>query len=394
VPEPVVTLAPGRDRSLRRHHPWVFRGSVDDVRGDPGPGDTVLVRAADGHAIGHGAYSPASQIRVRMWSFDPSVLIDEALISSRIHASAARRDDVLRWTDAARLVFAESDGLPGVVADRYGPWVVVELTSAGAERWRETIADSLAALPAVDGVLERSGRAIRRLEGLAAREGLLRGTTPPDPVAMSEDGATYLVDLATGHKTGFYLDQRENRRYVRALADGRRVLDVCTYTGGFAVAAGRGGARTLTGLDSSRPALELAARNLEANGIADADLLEADAFAGLRQLRSEGAVFDLVVLDPPKLAHRADQVDRATRAYKDLNLQAVHLLALGGILVTFSCSANVGADLFQKVVAGAVLDAGREAQIVARLTQAPDHPVLTSFPESEYLTGLAMRIVT
>jgi 23S rRNA (cytosine1962-C5)-methyltransferase len=372
----------------------VFSGAIDEVLGDPAPGDTVLVRDADGDALGRGAYSPVSQIRVRMWTFDPATPVDEAGIGARVAEAAARRQAVLRRTDAARLVFAESDGLPGVVADRYGSWVVAELTSAGAERWRDVIADALAGLPDVAGVFERSGRDVRRLEGLPPRRGVLRGPAPPDRIHVHENGAIFEVDVSTGHKTGFYLDQRDNRSFVRSVAEARRVLDVCTYTGGFAVAAGLGGASALTGLDSSRPALELAARNLEANGLADADLLEADAFSGLRHLRAEGAEFDLVVLDPPKLAPRAEQVRQATRAYKDLNLQALHLLAPGGVLVTFSCSGHVGAELFQKVVASAVLDAGRQAQIFGRFTQAADHPVLTSFPEAEYLTGLAVRIVT
>jgi 23S rRNA (cytosine1962-C5)-methyltransferase len=367
---------------------------VESVAGEPAPGDTVVVLSADREALGRGAYSPASQIRARMWTFEPDAVVDEAWIAARVTASSRRRADLSARTDAARLVFAESDGLPGVVADRYGPWVVVELTSAGADRWREPIADALAALPGVDGVFERSGQEVRRLERLPPRRGVLRGAAPPGLVQIEEDGATYLVDVAGGHKTGFYLDQRESRRFVRDVAAGRRLLDVCTYTGGFAVAAARGGAATITAIDSSHAALELAARNLRANDVADADLLEVDAFAGLRDLVREGARYDLIVLDPPKLAQRAEHVVRATRAYKDLNLHALRLLASDGVLVTFSCSGHVDARLFQKVVAGAALDAGREVQVVARLAQATDHPVLTSFPEGEYLTGLALRIVT
>jgi 23S rRNA (cytosine1962-C5)-methyltransferase len=394
VPEPALSLRAGRERSLRRRHPWVFSGSVESVAGDPAHGDTVLVLSAGGEALGRGAYSPASQIRARMWTFEPDAVVDEAWICARVAASSRRRADLSARTDAARLVFAESDGLPGVVADRYGPWVVVELTSAGADRWREPVADALAALPGVEGVFERSGQEVRRLERLPPRRGVLRGAAPPGLVQIEEDGATYLVDVAGGHKTGFYLDQRESRRFVRDVAAGRRLLDVCTYTGGFAVAAARGGAATITAIDSSHAALELAARNLRANDVADADLLEVDAFAGLRDLVREGARYDLIVLDPPKLAQRAEHVVRATRAYKDLNLHALRLLAPDGVLVTFSCSGHVDARLFQKVVAGAALDAGREVQVVARLTQATDHPVLMSFPEGEYLTGLALRIVT
>jgi 23S rRNA (cytosine1962-C5)-methyltransferase len=393
VIEPALTLAAGRDRSLRRHHPWLFSGAVAGVVGDPGAGETVVVRTAEGASLGRGAFSPASRIRARMWTFDPAQQVDEAWIAEQVLASVAHRAELGDATDAVRLVFAESDGLPGVTADRYGGWIVVELTSAGAERWREPIADALAGLPGVYGVFERSGDG-RRLEGLDARTGVLRGVAPSEPVAVYEDGLAFVVDVVGGQKTGFYLDQRDNRRLVRRLAGGKRVLDVCCYTGGFSVAAAVGGAASVTAIDASRPALELAARNLTVNGIDDADLLEGDAFALLRHLRGEGEEYDLIVLDPPKLAQRAEHVERATRAYKDLNLQALHLLAPGGTLVTFSCSGHVDADLFQKVVAGAVLDAGRSAQIVARLTQAADHPVLTSFPEAQYLTGLALRIVT
>jgi 23S rRNA (cytosine1962-C5)-methyltransferase len=393
VIEPALTLAAGRDRSLRRHHPWLFSGAVAGVVGGPSAGETVVVRTAEGESLGRGAFSPASRIRARMWTFDPAQLVDEAWIAEQVSASVARRAGLVDTTDAVRLVFAESDGLPGVIADRYGGWIVVELTSAGAERWREPIADALAGLPGVYGVFERSGDG-RRLEGLDARTGALRGVAPSEPVAVHEDGLAFVVDVVGGQKTGFYLDQRDNRRLVRRLASGKRVLDVCCYTGGFSVAAAVGGAASLTAIDASRPALELAARNLTVNGIDDADLLEGDAFALLRQLRGESEEYDLIVLDPPKLAQRAEHVERATRAYKDLNLQALHLLAPGGTLVTFSCSGHVDADLFQKVVAGAALDAGRSAQIVARLTQAADHPVLTTFPEAQYLTGLALRIVT
>jgi 23S rRNA (cytosine1962-C5)-methyltransferase len=328
-----------------------------------------------------------------MWTFDATESVDGAWIASRVAAAADRRADLAERTDAARLVFAESDGLPGVIADRYGACVVVELTSAGADRWRDAIADALAALPGVRGVIERSARDVRRLEGLPPQQGVLRGEAPSERITIHEDSAVFDVDVLLGHKTGFYLDQRDNRRAVRASAAGRRVLDVCTYTGGFAVAAALGGARTITALDSSRPALELAAENLSANGIHDAELIETDAFDGLRDLVATGEQFDLIVLDPPKLAHRADQVERATRAYKDLNLHALRLLGAGGLLFTFSCSGHVGTELFQKVVAGAVLDSGREAQVIGRLTQASDHPVLTSFPEAEYLAGLVLRVL-
>ena len=306
--------------------------------------------------------------------------------------SAARRSPLLARTNAARLVFSEADGVPGLIADRYGAFVVVELTTAGAERWRDTIADTLAGLPGVDGVYERSDIDVRQREGLEQRVGLLRGVEPPDLLSIEEDGATYAVDVRRGHKTGFYLDQRESRRAVADLATGRRVLDVFAYTGAFSVVAARAGAASTTSIDSSGPALALAARNLERNGCPPGDLVEADAFSDLRRLRAQAERFDLIILDPPKLAHRADQVERSTRAYKDLNLIAFQLLQPGGILVTFSCSGLLDELLFQKVVAGAALDARRDARIIGRLHQASDHPVHLAIPETAYLKGLICQV--
>jgi len=393
TPEPVITVRPGRERSVLRRHPWVFGGSVQRVTGDPAAGETVRVLAADGRPLGRGAYSPQSQLVVRMWTFDDDVVVDDAFVAARIVASAERRRDLAARTDAARVVFAESDGMPGVIVDRYGDWAVVELTSAGADRWRETIADAVVALPGVRGVYERSDVAMREREGLTARTGVLRGDEPPERIEIHEDGRVHLVDVRAGHKTGFYLDQRDNRSTVASLARDRRVLDVFAYTGGFSVAAHVGGASSVTTVDSSGPALTLAAENLRRNGAPADGLVEADAFSELRRLRAaHGERFDLIVLDPPKLANNAAQVDKATRAYKDANLQAFGLLAPGGMLVTFSCSGAIDEALFQKVVFGAALDAKRDAWIIGKLTQASDHPVALTFPEAAYLKGLVVRV--
>jgi 23S rRNA (cytosine1962-C5)-methyltransferase len=383
---------------------------VQHVTGNPGRGDTVTVVAADGRPLALAAYSASSQIVGRAWSFaeidrvrtpagehteslralDPAT-IDAAWIADRVTGSAERRAHLSARGDAARLVFAESDGLPGVIADRYGPWVVVELTSAGADRWRDALADALVALPGVQGVYERSDLAVREREGLAPRSGVLRGPEPPERITITEDGRCYDVDVRAGHKTGFYLDQRDNRATVQRLATGRRVLDVFAYTGGFSVAAYAGGAAEVTTVDSSGPALASAAANLAANGFPTGGVVEADAFAELRRRKNLHEQFDLIVLDPPKLAHRADQADKASRAYKDANLQALHLLAPGGVLVTFSCSGAIDDALFQKIVFGAALDARRDAWIVGKLTQAEDHPVALTFPEAAYLKGLVIR---
>ncbi len=386
-----ITLKAGRDKSLRRRHPWVFSGAIDRVTGDPQPGDTVEVRGTGGERLGLAAYSPTSQIRARIWTFDDDA-VDDELISARVTAAAARRADLLTsGTDSARLVFSEADGLPGVIADRYDDTVVCQLSTAGAERWRDTVFDALAALPGIVTVHERSDADARRREGLAERNGLVRGAPVRADLVAHEGRWRFTVDAAHGHKTGFYLDQRDTRRAVELLAPGRRVLNVFAYTGAFSVIAAGSGAASVTSIDSSGPALQLAARNAELNGVDAGELVEADAFVELRALRDRARQYDLILLDPPKLASTQAQVQKASRAYKDLNLLAVKLLAPGGSLLTFSCSAAMTMDLFQKVVAGAALDARRDVAIEGRLHQPSDHPVPLPFPEAEYLTGLVLR---
>jgi 23S rRNA (cytosine1962-C5)-methyltransferase len=387
-----IVLQPGRERSLDRRHPWVFSGAVAAVVGDPGPGDTVVVRGADGRVLGHAAYSPVSPLRARVWTHDADATIDETFIADRIRAAVERRHALVRDTDAVRLVFSEADGVPGLVADRYADTVVMQITAPGAERWRDTIADVIAGLDGVARVVERSDNDARRREGLDDRTGIVRGALTTEPVVISDRGLQFGVDVTTGHKTGFYLDQRDSRRMVEILADGREVLDAFSYTGGFAVAAARGGATAVVRLDSSAPALAMGDDNLQRNGLAPGEVIVGDAFSELRRMRDRRASFDMIVLDPPKFAATSKQVDRATRAYKDLNLLACKLLRPGGVLVTFSCSGAIGAELFQKVVAGAALDAGRDVRIVARATQPADHPVPLAFPEAEYLCGLVCQV--
>ena len=390
---PTLWLRANRDRSLKRRHPWIFSGGVARVDGAPGPGDTVLVKAADGTAFGWAAYSPASQIRARMWTFEPDEVVDAAFVAGRVAAAAARRDGLLAngGTDAARLVFREADDVPGLVADRYGDTVVCQLTTAGADAWREVLADALAALPGVGCVYERSDADVREREGLAERVGLLRGSAPSPDLVAHEAGFRFAVDVAGGHKTGFYLDQRDARSAVAAWAGGRRVLNVFGYTGAFSVIAAARGAAAVTTIDSSGPALAIAARNGSLNGVDVGELTEADAFTALRGLRDRARQYDLILLDPPKLASTEAQVDKASRAYKDLNLLAVKLLAPGGVLMTWSCSGAMPMELFQKVVAGAALDARRAVRIIGRLHQPADHPVPLAFPEAEYLKGLVLH---
>ena len=389
--EATLVLRPGRDKSVRRHHPWIFSGSAAQIDGTPSAGATVLVTSASGEPLGRAAYSPDSRLRARMWTFDADTVVDEALIADRVVAAADRRRDLTAITDAMRIVFSEADALPGVIADRYGDAVVVQLGSAGAERWRDTIADALMALPGVRCVYERSDVDGREREGLSPRTGLMRGDEPDNETIITERSFRYSVGFTAGQKTGFYLDQRDARATVATVAAGRTVLNAFSYTGAFSVIAAASGATAVTSLDSSGPALAGARRNAEVNGVDVGEQIEGDAFAELRTLRDRARTFDLIMLDPPKLAQTEAQVARATRAYKDLNLLAAKLLNPGGILMTFSCSGGVSDDLFQKVVAGAALDAKRNLRIVGKLTQPSDHPVPLSFPEASYLKGLILE---
>jgi 23S rRNA (cytosine1962-C5)-methyltransferase len=388
--EPTLVLRPGREKSVRRQHPWIFSGGVARVDGSPSPGATVRIASSTGDVLGRASYAPASQLRARLWTFDSETEVDDALVTSRVLAAAVRRSALSSITDAVRLVFSEADGVPGVVADRYGDTVVVQLGSAGADRWREVVADALFSLPGVRCVYERSDVDARQREDLAPRTGLMRGDEPDAETIVHERGMRYAVGFTEGQKTGFYLDQRNARAAVAEVARGRSVLNAFSYTGAFSVIAAASGATAVTSLDSSGPALSGVRRNASLNDVDAGEMIEGDAFAELRTLRDRAKSYDLILVDPPKLAQTEAQVARATRAYKDLNLLAAKLLAPGGILMTFSCSGGISAELFQKVVAGAALDAKRNLRIVGRLDQPSDHPVPLTFPEAAYLKGLVL----
>ena len=395
-----LVLKPGREKSLLRLHPWVFSGAIAEVRGEPELGETVAVRASDGRFLAWAACSPLSQIRAKVWSFAEQSIPDEALLRERIQRAVARRDAIPgnAATNALRLVHAEADGLPGLIADRYGDTLVVQISSAGAERWRDVLIDALHAASGCSQLYERSDADVRALEGLPARVGSLRGAAPEGPIVISEHALKYRVDVVAGQKTGFFLDQRDNRALIGALARDRDVLNCFCYTGGFTLSALRGGARSVMSVDSSGAALQLARENvalnsLEAHGpdAGRAEWVDADVFRQLRELRGQGRSFDLVVLDPPKFAPTSKDAERAARGYKDINLNAMKLLRPGGLLATFSCSSGVSADLFQKIVAGAAADAGLSCGIERRFFAAADHPVLLEFPEGEYLKGLLLQ---
>jgi len=390
----VLVLKKGREKSLRRRHPWLFSGAVEKLSGKAGAGDTVDIRDASGKALGRAAYSPKSQIRARVWTFDPSEEVDAAFFRRRIERALALREALpaRRHTNALRLVHGESDGLPGLIVDRYADVLVAQFLAAGVERWRDPILDTLSELTAAEAIFERSDAEVRKLEALPARVGFARGNRNASRCPIVEYGLNFRVDVEQGQKTGFFLDQRENRQRVRELAAGREVLDGFSYTGGFSIAALAGGASRITAIESSAPALEVARENLAANQFdaSKVQFVRGDVFAQLRTLRDRAAKFQMVVLDPPKFAPGAAQVKNAARAYKDINLLALKLLAPGGLLATFSCSGGVSAELFQSIVAGAALDAGADAKIVERFGAAADHPVALEFPEGEYLKGLLL----
>jgi 23S rRNA (cytosine1962-C5)-methyltransferase len=390
-----LRLKGGRERSVLRRHPWVFSGAVEEIVGSPHTGDTVQVRAMDGRFLAWAAYSPASQIRARVWSFDEAEVPGPELIEQRIETALSRRraEIAAESTNAVRLVHGESDGLPGFVADRYGDALVVQFLAAGSEKWRETLTEILRERSGCPRVYERSDTDARELEGLPSRSGWISGAVGDGPLKIVEHGIEYAVDPASGQKTGFFLDQRDNRLTVRHLAGGRDALDCFCYTGGFSLSALVGGARSVLSIESSAQALAQAKRNLGLNRIAAgrAEWLEADVFQALRNLRREGREFDLIVLDPPKFAPTAKDAARAARGYKDINLNALKLLRPGGLLATFSCSGGVSPELFQKIVAGAAADAGAPLLLRQRFRSAPDHPVRIEFPEGEYLKGLLLE---
>jgi 23S rRNA (cytosine1962-C5)-methyltransferase len=391
-----IRLKGGRDKPVLQKHPWIFSGAIDSVSGSPEPGQTVDILGSDGGWLARGAYSPQSQIRVRIWTWNETEAVDAALLARRVARAIGARASLAADTQvtAYREVFSESDGIPGLIVDRYGDFRVVQFLTAGAEHWREAILEALMADGDCRGVYERSDSDVRSLEGLALRVGPVRGGVPDGPVEMREHGLKFEVDLAEGQKTGFYLDQRQNRARLKSLVRGGEMLDCFCYTGGFALAGLSAGVDVVKAIESSSSALKSARVNAALNGFDEArcEWISGDVFVELRRLRDRRVQFDTIVLDPPRFAPTSAQVPKAARGYKDINLLAFKLLRPGGLLFTFSCSGGVGPELFQKIVADAALDAGVEANIVEWLGQPSDHPVALSFPESRYLKGLVIRI--
>jgi len=392
-------LKPGREKSIRQKHPWIFSGAVHKVTGDPEPGDTVEVYDQQGKWLARAGYSPHSQIAARIWTWDPGQAVDTDFFRRLILQAEELRNPLRDYTDGCRLIHAENDGLPGVIVDRYGGFLVVQFLSAAAERWKSTLTPLLGRLEGVEGVYERSDADVREKEHLPASVGLLSGIEPQEKIAIREGRWQFLVDVRAGHKTGFYLDQRDNRRILHDLVSsfthGGSILNVFSYTGAFAVAAYSAGAVSVLNVDSSQAVLGSIREQLSLNGLSDSpDTFQAgNAFEVLRSFRDEKRQFDVVILDPPKFAMMQKDMYRAARAYKDINWLAARITRPGGLLMTFSCSGLVSEDLFQKIVFSATLDAGRDAQIIKRLGQPMDHPVRLTFPEGQYLKGLVCRIL-
>lgn len=396
-----LILKKGKEKSLLRRHPWVYDTAVERAAGNPKAGDTVKVVAKDGRFLAWAAYSPASTLRARCWSFREDEVIDDIWFEKKIREAVAARDGLLERTNARRILFGEADGLPGLIVDQYGDWLVTQFQAAGVEAHRELIGRLLLEVTGTRGVYDRSDAATRRREGLEVRSEVLVGETAPDVIEIVEDGVKYGVDVRVGHKTGFYIDQRESRLSAQRAAEefrrrhgrGLRALNCFCYTGGFSLALLKGGAEEVVSVDSSEEALAMARANAERNGFTNrAEWLCEDVFTCLRRLRDAGEKFDLVILDPPKFASSHYHVDRAARAYKDINLNGLKLLGPGGELFTFSCSGAIDVDLFQKIVAGAVIDSGVTAWATGRFGAGEDHPLLMTCPEGEYLKGLRLAV--
>jgi 23S rRNA (cytosine1962-C5)-methyltransferase len=390
-------MKPGREKSLYRHHPWIFSGAIENEVTNMISGETLDIISNQGEFLAQAAYSPHSQIRARVWTYDQDEIVDADFLRKRITSALSLRRKMGLFSPgeydhplaACRLIHAESDELPGLIVDRYADSLVIQFLTTGAEFWKEQLVDLLVELTGIVNVFERSDAEVRQLEGLAPATGPLRGS-PSDKILIDENGINFSVDITSGHKTGFYLDQRINRLRVRSFSRNCAVLDCFCYTGGFTINAITGGANSVVSVDASAEALGQAEKNMILNNLPleKVEFKQGDVFQVLRKFRDSRKSFDLIILDPPKFAQTASQVEQAARGYKDINLLAFKLLDPGGVLITFSCSGGINPDLFQKIVSGAALDAGINASIIEILSQAGDHPVGLNFPEGAYLKGL------
>jgi 23S rRNA (cytosine1962-C5)-methyltransferase len=392
-----VILKPGRDKTARKYHPWIFSGAIKEIKGDIGPGEIIEVYDGGNNFIAYGYYNVRSQIRVRMLEWDKNVRPDYTWWFDKLRAAIERRKQLLEsgQTNSCRLIYGESDLLPGLIVDKYSDYLVVQALSAGIEKVKNIIVSSLEKIVSPVGIFERSDTESRTLEGLPSAMGILWGKEPPNHVIIKENGFSFSVDIKSGQKSGFYLDQRDNRAAVSKFAAGLYILDCFSYSGGFSVYALGSGAKSATLVDSSKQSLELAFENIKLNRLEGPDVqtVAGDVFEVLRIFRDEGKTFDMIILDPPKFAPSKADLKKALLGYKDINLSAMRLLRPGGILATFSCSGAVNPQTLQTVLFWAATDANRSVQILQSLSQGIDHPRLVTFPESEYLKGFICRVI-
>ncbi len=394
----LITLKAGRDKSAIRRHPWIFSGAIDTVSGVPEFGESVEVYAYNGDFLGIAAYSPTSQIRARFWSFFEKTEIDELFFEERLETAIQLRESrgfsISNPLSAFRLIYAENDGIPGCIIDKYGEYYSVEILAAGPEKHREIIYKVLAKKTGCKGIFERCDSDVRKKEGMEKRTGVVYGIVPETPIPMEENGIRFLIDIRNGHKTGYYLDQRDARKRIGELSSGKKVLNCFCYTGGFGLFALKGNASHVYQVDVSKSALKIAKELLIENKLptAKATHTEADVFQYLRKCRDKGETFDLIVLDPPKFVEAKDHLQKGARGYKDINLLAMKLLSPNGMLATFSCSGLMDMSLFQKIIADAASDAKKDMQIIERFGQPADHPISLAFPEGQYLKGLLVQL--
>ena len=392
-----VILKKGKEKAALQRHPWIFSGALDKVKGSPANGEVVRVLAADKEFLAYGYFNEKSRVAVRMLEWDETKTIDRDWYQQKIRTAIASRAHVLRNgdTNTCRLVFSEADFLPGLIVDRYADFLSLQILSAGIENAKEDIISILREELQPTGIFDKSDATARTHEDLEVANGLLWGENPPEFLEVKENGIIYHINIAGGQKSGFYCDQRDNRQVLAAYTQGKAVLDCFSYSGGFSLNSFKAGASHVTSVDSSALALDTLQQNIDLNGFdkAQSTVIQSDVNKQLRVFKEEGKKFDVIVLDPPKYAPSRSALDRAARAYKDLNRLGMGLLESGGLLATFSCSGAVDIETFKQIIAWAALDAGKEIQIVKQFSQPEDHPVRISFPEGEYLKGLLLRVL-
>ncbi len=392
-----VILKKGKEKAAIQRHPWMFSGAIDKVKGSPVNGEVVMVRAADKEFLAYGYYNAQSRVAVRLLEWDESKTINKEWYHLKLKNAIAARKHVLQdqQTNTCRLVFSEADFLPGLIVDQYADFLSLQVLSSGMDNIKQDIIDILIEELNPKGIFDKSDANARTHENLEVAQGLLWGEMPPEFIEVKENGIRYHINIAEGQKSGFYCDQRDNRRLLADYAAGKNVLDCFSYSGGFSLNSLNQGASHVTSVDSSALALETLKHNLTLNGYdaAQQTSIQSDVNKQLRIFKEDGKKFDIIVLDPPKYAPSRSALDRAARAYKDLNRLAMHLLESGGLLATFSCSGAVDIDTFKQIIAWAALDAGKEVQILKQFSQPEDHPVRISFSEGEYLKGLLLRVI-